>query len=365
MPKPTGRVLACAFAALVSCAAGFPTAATTLDELIAGAKKETELRLTLFPRISPEVAKKLETAFNRRYGIDIRLTADLTGRYSTKAAQGVIEHRSSAAPLYDVMILPEAAFLALDAAGAIEPIPGWQKMLPPGADESVSPDPVAGRGFKSFDLYWGFSYNAQKIARAELPRTLAEAAEPRFAGRLAISNFATNWTYALMRYEPDDLLKIASGWGRNGAKMLHPTQMAQHVGLGEYAIGLFQTTEQALSAREKGAAIEVAFFRDVIPHGVLLHAARKGARSPNAAKLFTLWSTGREAVEISGEGTDLGSNLYAGNIAIDLALGLAREAGVKPVSFFDSPAAYEKLRWLETKEGQAFTRRLTDAIRGQ
>lgn len=339
--------------------------AATLEELVAGAKKESELRVTLFPRTSPEAVKKIEAAFNARYGVQVRIVADLTGRYSTKAAQGVIEHRTGARASYDVMVLPEAAFEALDGAGAIDTVDGWQAMLPEGANATVSPSAIAGRGFKSFDLYWGFSYNTDKISKGDLPRTLADLADPKFSGKIAISSFATNWTYALTRYSPDELLKIAEGWGRNKAKMLHPTQMAQHVSLGEYPLGLFQTTEQVGSARKKGGKLEIAFLRDVIPHGVLIHSVRKRARAPNAAKLFALWTTGREAVALFGEGTELGSALYPGNEAIDLALKLAREAGIQPVSFFDTAENYAKLRWLGTKEGEDFTRKLTNAIRGQ
>ena len=57
----------------------------------------------------------------------------------------------------------------------------------------------------------------------------------------------------------------------------------------------------------------MGFFLDIIPHGVLLQAVRKGTDSPNSAKLFVLWMTGREALNICGEGTFLGNTLSNGN----------------------------------------------------
>jgi ABC-type Fe3+ transport system substrate-binding protein len=332
---------------------------------MAGAKGESELRVTLFPRIAPDVVKKLEAAFQARYGIKTTLSADLTGSYSEKAAQGVIEYKSGARASYDAMVLPEQAFAALDAAKALEPIDGWDGMLPEGANKTVSPGPIAGRGFVTYDQFWGYSYNPEKITKAELPTTLAAAADPKYAGKLAISDFATNWTYALLVYTPEQFLKFASGFGSNKAVMLHPIQMAQHLALGEYAVGLFQSTEQVIAVNQKGPKIEGSLWRDVVPRGVLLYAVRKGSRAPNAAKLFTLWMTGREAVILSGEAIDLGNALYPGTQAIDQAMSMAKEIGAKPVSFFDSDEQYAKLNWLSTKAGSDYTRDLTNAIRGQ
>ncbi len=338
---------------------------TPLDRLIAGAKKEQKLTVTLFPRISPEVAAKMEAAFNARYGLSIKVEADLTGRYSTKAAQGVIEQNTGAPPSYDVMVLPEAAFEVLDGAKAVEPIADWDQMLPEGADKTISPGPIQGRGFIAYDLYWGFSYNSDKIASADMPSTMPDFGKPQYKGKMAISDFATNWTYALMRYSPDEFLKIVAGWGANQIVMMHPEQMAQHLALGEYSLGLDQTTEQVVSAQKAGQNIKMAVWKDVVPHGVLVYAVRKGAKSPNAAKLFTLWLTGREAVAFVGQSTEVGSRLYAGSEAIDLALKLAGAAGVKPVGFFDSDETYKTLHWLGTKDGDDYNRKLTNAMRGQ
>jgi hypothetical protein len=339
--------------------------AATLDQLTAGAKGESELRVTLFPRIAPDVVKKLESAFNAHYGTHITLGADVTGSYSEKAAQGVIEYKSGATPSYDAMLLPEQAFAALDAAKALDTIDGWDAMLPEGANKSLSPGPIAGRGFITYDQYWGYAYNPAKITPAELPQNLADAADSRFAGKLAISDFASNWNYALLKYSPDEFLKIATGIGHNRAAMLHPIQMAQHVALGEYSIGLYQSTEQAIAVNQMGAKVQAALWHDVVPRGVLIDVVRKGARAPNAAKLFVLWMTGREAVALSGGAIDLGNALYPGTDAIDQALTMAKAAGMTPVSFFDSDEQYAKLNWLASKDGSDFTRKLTNAIRGQ
>ena len=110
-------------------------AADTLPQLIAGAKKESSLRVTLHPTITPDTAKKVAAAFNRAYGLSIDVKPDLTGRYSGKAAKGAIEYKSGGKPSYDVMVLNESAFMTLANADALVKIDGWEKMLPKGTHE--------------------------------------------------------------------------------------------------------------------------------------------------------------------------------------------------------------------------------------
>jgi hypothetical protein len=53
--------------------------ADTLKSLIAGAKKEQKLKLTLH-FIKKAHVQKLEAAFNNRYGLNIQLEANLSGK---------------------------------------------------------------------------------------------------------------------------------------------------------------------------------------------------------------------------------------------------------------------------------------------
>lgn len=357
--KHVFTVLAVAGAVAVT---ALPVSADSLSQLIAGAKKESSLRVTLHPTITPEAATKVAAAFNRAYGLSIDVKPDLTGRYSGKAAKGAIEHRSGGKPSYDVMVLNESAFMTLANAGALVKIDGWDKMLPKGTNPATaSPGPIAGVGFKCCDLYWGFSYHPQKFDKSRLPLAMKELAG---SGKTAITLFASNITSAILKYDADTLLSMAKGWGNAKVKRLHPTKMARRVALGEFAAGGFQSTEQYLDATQKGAKLSIAMFKDFVPHGVLLHAVRKGSDSPNAAKLFALWTTGPGGVKALSDGNNLGSLQYGGNEAIEIAVREAERVGVKPMSFFDSDENFAKLKWLRSKEGKKFTGRLVRAIKG-
>ena len=343
-----------------------PASADMLSQLVAGAKKEASLRVTLHPTITPDTAKKVAAAFNGAYGLSIDVKPDLTGRYSGKAAKGAIEYKSGGKPSYDVMVLNESAFMTLAAADALVKVDGWQAMLPKGTDPAkASPGPIAGVGFKCCDLYWGFSYNPEKFDSSRLPLAMKDLGG---AGKAAITLFASNITAAILKYDAATLVGYAKSWGAAKVKRLHPTAMAQRVALGEFTLGGFQSTEQFLDATQKGAKLSIAMFKDFVPHGVLLHAVRKGnAKGPNAAKLFVMWTNAAaqdRAIKVMSEGNNLGNVDYGGNEAIDIAQRESAKVGVVPASFFDSAENYKKLQWLASKAGKKFTGQIVRGIKG-
>jgi ABC-type Fe3+ transport system substrate-binding protein len=345
-------------------AAAKSAAADPLKSLIEGAKNEKHLKLTLH-FINREQVKKLEAAFNRRYGLNIELEANLSGKYTSKAKQGVEQYRKGAKPSFDVMVLNESAFAILANADALEQIEAWENILPEGADKSVSPDPIAGIGFKSFEFYFGYSYRSDLLDANMIPLSMKDLGNAALKGKAAVSMYTANITYAVMKYSPEELLSIAEAWSQNDVKKFHPRKMPEQVAMGRFVVGGFNTIEQYLEVDQDGSHFKMGLFKDIVPQGVLLHAVRKGAVSPNAAKLFVVWMTGREALNICAEGTYLGNTLGNGNQeAIAIAEQLMKKENVKPSSFFDSKENYQKLVWLGSSDGQNFTKRFGDAIKG-
>jgi ABC-type Fe3+ transport system substrate-binding protein len=94
---------------------------------------------------------------------------------------------------------------------------------------------------------------------------------------------------------------------------------------------------------------------------------RKGARHPNAAKLFALWATTSEANRIIENPNYSGSpNLLLGTGPISRQeIKALKDRNIKPVSWFDSPENVEKLLWYETEEGKRYVRELSAARLGR
>lgn len=332
--------------------------ADTLKSLVAGAKNEKNLKVTLH-FITQEHVKQLEQAFNARYGLNIALDANLSGKYSSKAKKVIKQVHNGAAPTFDVMVLNESSFSMMANAGALEKIDGWENLLPEGADPSVSPGPIAGVGFICWDFYFGYSYRSDKVDAKIIPLSIKDLADTSLKGNAVVSMYAANLTYAVLKYSPEELLSIAAAWSQNNVEKFHPRKMAVAVSNGIFSVGAFHTTEQYLSAGSQDSRFKMGLFKDIVPRGILLHAVPKGTQSPNAAKLFAIWMTGKEAVDICGEGTYLGNSLKSGNQeAIAIAEQLMMKENVKPVGFFDSEENYKKLVWLGSPEGQNFEKNL-------
>ena len=94
-------------AALLLLAAIPPTRGAAIDDLIAGAKKEGVLELYAPSTLTPEGAQRLGEAFNKKYGLNVRLnftpagamTRDVGKIVSIAAtgqpAPGLVAHRHS------------------------------------------------------------------------------------------------------------------------------------------------------------------------------------------------------------------------------------------------------------------------------
>ena len=107
------------------------------------------------------------------------------------------------------MVLNESAFVTLANADALERVNDWENLLPEGADESVSPGPITGLGFKSFDFYFGYSYRPQEVATKIIPLSMKDLGNSSLKGKVAVSKVITNITYAVMKYGPNELISIA------------------------------------------------------------------------------------------------------------------------------------------------------------
>ena len=94
---------------------------------------------------------------------------------------------------------------------------------------------------------------------------------------------------------------------------------------------------------------------------------RKGAKHPNAAKLFALWTTTPEANRIF-ENEEYGATpnhiLDTGPFS-RIVSKAAKDSKVKVVSWFDSKESLDKLLWYSTDEGQRYGQDLAKAQTGR
>jgi ABC-type Fe3+ transport system substrate-binding protein len=111
----------------------------------------------------------------------------------------------------------------------------------------------------------------------------------------------------------------------------------------------------------------MAFFKDFNPLTYAWNVVHKRARHPNAAKLFTLWTTSSEANRVF-ENLDYSAtgNLLLGTGPMSQQIKRALEAqNIRLVSWWDSKKNLEVLRWFGTPEGAAYSKELAAAQSGR
>lgn len=160
-----------------------------LQQVVEGARKEGELDLMIVSSQGEKGGKDLIDAFKRRFGLEIKLNADLSGNESQKFNQATVEAKSGIPPTFDLMPGETTNILQLKDAGGAEPIPNWEALLGEIAPEAykvrnkVSPMGLTGYGFVWSTRTVALLYNTKLISERELPRTWKEMGTPSTGAR--------------------------------------------------------------------------------------------------------------------------------------------------------------------------------------
>ncbi|MBI4526263.1 MAG: extracellular solute-binding protein [Deltaproteobacteria bacterium] len=341
----------------------------SLQRLIEAARREGQLDVMITSSMGQKGATDLIAAFKRRTGLDITINADLSGQESQKFNRAVAETKSGIPPTFDLMQGEPPAVLELIHAGGIERIENWEPLLSQIAPEAyqikdkVSPSAIAGYGFLWATRISGLLYNPKLISARDLPKTWKEMGNPKYKGMFSIPPWTTITLMGLIKYDKDEWLETVRSWGRNKPQILTYSAGIERMLLGDLkfleANDYYQYEHKT---KDPNAPIGLMYFEDFTPLRQCTYVLRKGARHPNAGKLFALWATSAEANAIFEK------HAYQTNVA--LARGpvskqvtkVWTERKVKPVSWFDNPQTLEKYSWLGTDEGRKYSQAIA---RGQ
>jgi ABC-type Fe3+ transport system substrate-binding protein len=314
--------------------------------------------------------KELTDAFKRRFGINITVSADLSGQESQKFNQAVAETRAGIPPTFDLMQGEPPVVLELSQAGGIDRIENWESLLAHIAPDAykhrdkISPVGVAGYGFLWATRIAVLLYNPKIISEREIPEQWKDLGNSKYRGAFSIPPWTTITLMGLLKYDKTEWLEVVKSWGQLKPQVLHYAAAFQRIMLGEFKFA--ETTANLYfshKAKDPNAPIEISFFSDFTPLREVFYVVRKGARHPNAAKLFALWATSGEANEIF-EKYAFSENLFLGRGPITRKIvHLLEQRRIKPVSWFESTKSLEKFLWLGTEEGRKYTQAIARAQR--
>jgi ABC-type Fe3+ transport system substrate-binding protein len=360
---------ACAAVLLLACAPVTEVSAATagreelLNRLVDGARKEKELVIWGVGTMGEDGRKAIENALNARFGTNLRMKYTGGGGAAARFSEAIMETQMGLPSSYDVMYAPDDNLKIIEQGG-VERIDSWEAMLPQGVNPKfASPIGVSGQAFLWATRPKVIIYNTNLISASELPATTKDLALPKYKGKFYTAPWLTAVAFGILVHPKEVWLDIMKGWGQNKVTTIHSTGGVQRMMLGEFAFEPLSTESSYFQHRAKGDPAGMSVFKDIVPLSSVFHVVRKAARHPNAAKLFSLWATGPEASQIFEKYLWTGNSHLKESKLGTTVIAEIEKMGAKPVSWFDSKETLEKLKWYSTKEGEAYEREISLALK--
>lgn len=269
-------------------------AASKLDELIAGAKKEGVLEFYGPSTLGPQGAQALADAFNKKYGLNIKLGYSPSGNMTRDTAKVIGLSASGVAPEWDLMVVTDAHHGSL-----------WVKKLHRTFDyKSLGVDPKLieyDSGAVSFANQFVLpAYNKKILPSKDVPKRWEDLLDPKWkGGKLGVINSTHHWA------------RLAAGpWGEEKTTdfvkklaALKPTlsragEMSQRLLLGEVLVSATLQDSQIHEAAETGAPLAFAEGIEPVISPEYHVGVLKGALRPNVAHLFVAFMTSPEVQAI-------------------------------------------------------------------
>ena len=342
----------------------------TVQQLVKEAQREGRLDVTLAGTDEKGV-KKIGAAFQERFGLKIAFNGDVSmGSDTLVRDKAIAETKAGIAPTFDV-IRGEARYpLESVYGGALERISDWEPLLKELDAEAykvrkkISYGPVEGYAFEWGARIGAILYNPKLISRDEVPRTWKEIGNPKYKGKFSVPPWITVTLLGLMKYDKNEWLEIVRTWGRNKADILTYASGIERLLLGDLAFldanDYYYFSEKA---KDANAPIELSYFEDLTMYRPVFFALRKGARHPNAAKLFTLWAATGHAINAFETTTYYPNMVYGKGPISKQVTDTWTKRNIKPTSPYDSAKILDTLAWLDTKEGNEYQKAITLAQR--
>lgn len=287
-----------------------------IDELIAGARKEGTLDFHGPSTLTPQGAQAVSEAFNKRYGVNVRLNFYPTLGMTSDVAKMVSMAAAGAPPEWDLTVVHDAGHATL-----------WlRKLHQPFDYAKLGVDPQAiGYDNGTVILANQFAlpaYNKQILSSQDVPKRWEDLLDPKWKGGKLGMSTATH-----------HLARLATAWGEKKATefvralakqqpvLTRLAEVYTRLQLGEILIGITLTDDFIHMAKVKGAPVVFAEGIEPVISPAYNAGVLRGARHPNAGYLFAAFLTTLEAQQIWEKYNGLSSALVPGTPAYRYAQG--------------------------------------------
>jgi iron(III) transport system substrate-binding protein len=291
-------------------------AASSIDGLIAGAKKEGVIEFYGPSTLGPEGAQALADGFNKKYGLNIKLNFSPSGNMTRDTAKIVGMSASGQPPEWDIMVVTDAHHGSL-----------WLRKLHQPFDYAaagVSQDRIEyDRGTVSVANQFALpTYNSKLVAAKDVPTKWEDLLDPKWKGKLGVINSTHHWgRLAAGPWGDEKTLDFVKKLSAQKPLLTRAGEMAQRLILGEVLVSATLQDSQLHESQQSGAPL--AFAEKVQPvispeyHvGVL-----KGAPHPNVGHLFVIFMASPDVQAIWKKHTGHTSAYVPGTDAYKFAQG--------------------------------------------
>jgi ABC-type Fe3+ transport system substrate-binding protein len=300
---------------LVSLQSGL--AAETLEQLIAGAKKESEITFIAGAQTfgGQKTLNLLEAAFNKRFGLNAKIRFSAGPEMNAMAARVITELKSGAKASSDIYHGSQSHLSLLHKEKALEQV-NYSGLFPWISKEM---EIFPGEGVLIFTSLRGIIYNSKLIPKEKAPKSYEDLVDtklsPTWVGKIAIPPYVS-WLVELSMIWSEEKVKNFTKRlvALSGGRLRYSEE--ERVVSGEFPIAanMGGATEQMWQWQAKGAPlVAVMGSTPVLPSYFQLAVPRNSAH-PNLSKLFVGFMASKEAQAILEKNDFRTSHLVDGTI---------------------------------------------------
>lgn len=291
---PLKRLSVCCLALVLLCGTSVRALAAPLDDLIAGAKKEGVIEFYGPSTLGPDGAQDLAAAFNKKYGLNIKLNFSASGNMTRDIGKVVGLSASGQPPEWDVMVVTDSHHGSL-----------WFRRLHKVFDyKSVGVDAKIieyDNGVISVANQFALpAYNKKILPAKDVPKRWEDLLDPKWkGGKLGVTSSVHHFA------------RLAAGpWGEEKTTdfmkklaAMQPTlsragEMAQRLLLGEVLLSATMQDSQLHESAEQGAPLVFAEGVQPVVSPEYHVGVLKGAPHPNVGHLFSVFMSTREGQQL-------------------------------------------------------------------
>jgi iron(III) transport system substrate-binding protein len=270
------------------------THATPLEDLIAAAKKEGVIELLAPSTTGDKGAQALGSAFNKKYGLNIKINYTPSSNMTGDVAKLVMGAASRATPEWDLMLVTDAHHATLWSRKLHQPFDYAKLGIAP---ELVQYDNGVVSLANQFVLP---AYNKNVLPAQDVPKRWEDLLDAKWkGGKLGVSTATHHLSrLAVGPWGEAKATEFVGGLAKQEPILGTLANLYTRLQVGEILLAATLTDSFISQAKKDGAPIVFAEGLDPVISPTYNAGVPKGARHPNAGHLFAVFLTLLEAQEL-------------------------------------------------------------------